>query len=814
MLLSINWLKDYLQKADLKIDPRELAEKLTMRGLAVAAIKRPGASLESVIVGRIEKIEKHPNADRLQVTRVVTSEAEGAQRLQIVCGAKNIAEGDMVPVALPGTILPGDFEIKLSTIRGVESYGMICSGKELGISDDDAGILQLPKHSQIGVPLTRLLGGGGGSDDTLLEFELTPNRADCLSVIGLAREICPILKTKLREQKPARFRVTPHRTSSIIRVEVDDANLCPRYVARAIDTLKVTESPDWIKQRLQTVGMKPVNNIVDVTNFVMMELGQPLHAFDLRKIQSGTIRVAPCKAPMDFTLLNGETVQLVEGDILILDDERPIALAGIMGGQNSQIEPDTTSIILESAAFFAPQIRRTAKRLGLLTESSRRFEKGSDLAAVGAASERAAGLLRDSFNANVYHPPIDTNEFGVKEQLLSINMRDVRKATGLTDMSAEVAAELLDTIGIPSLRKSVNVLSVRLPTFRYDLKESVDLVEEIARLYGYDKIPQNLPISVATYEGLDETQIEFESAVRNLLCGAGLRETIHYSFTSESNLQRFGYNPSEAIHLKNPITEDMKVMRTSLLPSLLQTYQFNKNRKIADQKLFEIAHTYAHDNNEETKTRETCRVAVLLSGNITAPHWKGKTPEVDFYHMKGLADLIVRQMTTVYLAYDENRSHRLLHPNRSAHLKLGFKDVGVIGEIHPYVRQHVLKTEDAIILLEMDLDVLKKYEKGTIRYKAPSKFPPIELDLALLVDAQTPSGFLGETIKQMGGTLLYDVALFDLYEGKNIPEGKKSVAFHLTFLSPDRTLQEEEIVVLKERIVQALLEKHGAKLRT
>jgi len=505
---------------------------------------------------------------------------------------------------------------------------MICSGKELGISEESEGILQLPKHSHIGVPLSRLL--GGGQDDTILEFELTANRGDCLSVMGLAREIAPLLKTKVREPKPARFRISAHRTSSIIKVEVDDPQVCPRYVARVIDGIRVTESPDWIKQRLTSVGIRPINNIVDITNFVMLEYGQPMHAFDLRKIESGRIRIATCHNSSEFTLLTGQTVTLQEGDILIQDGERPIALAGIMGGANSQIEPDSTSIVLESAAFLPGQIRRTAKRLGLHTESSKRFEKGSDLAAVAIASERAAALLRDSVNANVYHPPIDTNEYGVKEPILSIDMRDIRKTTGLKQLSSETVADLLEEIGITSHKKSVNVLSVRLPTFRQDLRESVDVVEEVARLNGYDSIPQNFPISVSTYDRFDESQFDFEGRARSILVGLGLRETIHYSFTSEESLAKYGLLHENAVKLKNPLSEEMKVMRTSLLPSLLQSYAYNKNRRVYDQKLFEVARIYQSDSQEETKVREVPTVAGLLSGATTPISWKGKSGGMDF----------------------------------------------------------------------------------------------------------------------------------------------------------------------------------------
>lgn len=810
MQISLNWMRDYLLKNDVKIDPRELSDSLTMRGIHVAAIKR-ASTLENVVVAKIIKIEKHPNADRLQVCQVITSDAPDAAPKQIVCGAKNIAEGDIVPLATPGAVLPGDLVIKQSAIRGVESGGMLCSGKELGLSTDTEGILQLPKHSAIGQPLTRLL---GGSDDTILEFELTPNRGDCLSIIGIAREAAPLLHTKLREPKPAKFRVTPHRTSSIIKLEVDDAKLCPRYVARVIDGVKVQDSPEWIKQRLQAIGMKPINNIVDATNFVMLEYGQPLHAFDLKKLQSGGVRVGPVHIHTEFTLLNNQTVTLEPGDIVIWDGDKPVALAGIMGGLNSQVEPETTSVLLESAAFDPVQIRKTAKRLGLTTDSSKRFEKGTDLGAVLLASDRAAAILRDSFNANVYHPPIDTNEAGAKEHLLAVDMREVRKITGLTQLNAEKVAELLETIGISSHKKSVNILNVKLPSFRNDVKEQIDLVEEVARLIGYDKIPEAYPISKAMYDRLEESDTDFENKARHLLCQFGLHETIHYSFISEDMFRRYGFLSENMVRLMNPISDEMRVMRTSLLPSLLHTYTYNNNRKVTDQRLFEVAHTYLYDPSEETQVKESPCAAGLISGNISQPSWGAQPRPVDFYFVKGLVETIIKQLTTVTVSFEAPKNTTLFHPNRSAVLKLGLKEIGHVGEVHPVVAETYLETTEPVFLFDFNLEALQKYERSGVRYKTPSKFPPVEFDIAVVVDKGITNHQLTENIKHTGGSLLYDVSTFDVYEGENVPKDKKSLAFHLTFLSHEKTLADGEVNELKTKIVQALSDRYSAVLRT
>lgn len=812
MQLSLSWLRDYLQKPDSKIIAGELAEKLTMRGLQVGAIRQPSAGLESVVVGRIEKIDRHPNADRLQVTQCVISAAPEAERLQIVCGAKNIGEGDIVPIALVGASLPGGIRIKKSAIRGVESSGMICSGSELGLSDDTEGILQLPKHAVLGEPVAKLL-GGKQEEDTIFELELTANRGDCLSVIGLAREIAPLLKTKLREPKPARFHASQHRTSSVIKVEVDDAVACPRYVARVIDGIKIGESPDWVKQRLESVGLRPINNVVDITNFVMYEYGQPLHAFDLRRIQSGVVRVAPCKEAQDFTLLDGTVVRLEPGDILIQDGDRPIALAGIMGGLNSQVEKDTTAILLESASFDSQQIRKTAKRLGLSTDASKRFERTSDVAVVAAAGERAAGLFQDTFDANVYHPPIDTNEFGAREPVVALDMRDIRRIAGLDNLSIETVSELFESIGISSHRKSTNVLSVRLPTFRSDLKESVDLIEEAARLNGYESIPLRYPTSIAAYDRADESRYKFERRAKHVLSSLGLRETIHYSFTSEALLARYGLLNENRVTLQNPLNEDMKVMRTSLLPSLLETYSYNRNRQAKDQRFFEVASTYRSEPKAETRAKEMLTAAGLLSGMSLPASWGGESKPVDFYTAKGLLEILIQQLTTVTVTFEPVQDSKLFHPNRSAVVKLGPRDIGFVGEIHPIVRDNVLGTNEPVVLFELSLGPLRKFERHGVKYQAPTKFPAVDLDLAFLVDRAVTSTSLIETAKQAAGELLGSVSVFDVYEGDRIAQGKRSVGLRLSFLSPERTLQDSEVTALKDKIVSAAKERLAAQLR-
>lgn len=809
MLLPVSWLKEHLAKSDVKIQPKELAEKLTLRGIAVASVRDGGSPLKQVVVGRIEAIEKHPNADRLQVTQITTG--DGPNR-QIVCGAKNIAVGDYVPVALPGAVLPGNFAIKESQIRGVDSFGMLCSAKELGVADDAEGILQLPKNAPLGQPVASLI-GSSAEEDPILEFELTPNRGDCLSVVGLAREIAPLLKTRLREPKPTKFRVSAHRTSAIVKVEVDDPKICPRYVARAMDGLKVGPSPDWIQKRLEAVGLRPVNNIVDVTNYVMMEYGQPLHAFDLRKIESGTIRVGECKQPAPFTLLNGETVMLEVGDILIFDGDRPIALAGVMGGQNSQIEEDTTSIVLESAVFPASQVRRTAKRLGIVSDAAKRFEKGSDLETVLVASDRAATLLRDSFNANVYHPPIDTNETPVLERSMAVDLRDVRRLTGLHDLSAEHVVQMLEAIGVGSTRKSQNVLTVKVPPFRRDLHEPIDVVEEVARLYGFDEIPATEPLSGAVYQQTDESAYELERDAKTCLYEQGLRETVHYSFVGEDVLRRYGFYDERAMTLQNPLSDEMKVMRTSLVPSLLETYKYNRNRKVDDQRLFEVSRVYHAEEREETGCRETLTASGLIAGNLLADGWNATRIAANFYHGKGIVERLAQALSGARLVYERPEESRLLHPARSARLRLGQREIGFVGELHPFVAKKLLDTTEPVVVFEIALDALRRSGRGARKFRAPSKFPAIDVDLAILVDRDAPFATLRDTVRTAGGPLLRKTDVFDVYEGDRIPADKKSLGLRLRFQTNERTLQDAEVATLKDGVVAALKEKHGAELR-
>lgn len=808
MIISLNWIRDYLIKNDIKIDPKSLAEKLTMRGFAVESIKTFSPTLDSVVAGKIISVEKHPDADKLSLVKVIISESEGTVPLNIVCGAQNLAPETLVAVALPGARLNNNIIIEKMAIRGVESEGMICSAKELGISEEAEDILHLPKHAKIGESVYRLL--GAIDEDIIMDIELTPNRPDCLSMIGMAREIAPILGTKLRELKPAKFRISQHRTSSIIKVEIEDNSICSRYVGRIIDGLKVTESPDWIKQKLQAVGIKPINNIVDVTNFVMLETGQPLHAFDLRRITSGTIKVATCKVPQTFTTLTGEVINLENGDILIQDGEKPIALAGIMGGLDTEINEDTTSILLESAAFHAPTIRTTTKRLGLQTESSKRFEKGVDLLGVATASERASILLRDTFNGNVYHPPIDTNNEIESEKSIYVDNREIRRVIGISDFSPEKTISLLESIGITSHKRSKNIISVKVPSFRIDIKDSIDIVEEVARLFGYDEIPIVYPCSTASYTPIKNEEILFENRLRELLVEMGLTEVINYSFTSREKLKKF---QNTSISLMNPISMEFSDLRTSLIPSILDSYSFNKNRGNFSLKLFELGKVYEYSDKSETGILENTRFCVLLSGKTINSNWKKNDFQVDFFYGKGIIEKILDELTTIHPTYEPLMDSEIFHPKKSAVLRLGFNNMGILGEVHPYYKSKVLETDEPIVIFEMDIDILQKNKKSGFSFRTLSKFPSIEFDIAFTVEKTVPYKDIFNTIKQYGGNLLSRISLFDIYENESIGIDKKSMAFHLVFTSMERTLLEKEAIELRDRIVENLHTRFAAELR-
>ena len=811
MLLPLSWLQDYFPKLEHPIDAYALAELLTKRGISVPHV-RQHAPFSGVVVGRIEKVEKHPQADRLSLVQVCIDKREAAPLLSIVCGAKNLHEGDMVPVALVGAVLPGNKTITQSTIRGVASDGMLCSGRELQIGDDHEGILQLPKTHPLGESLSRLL----GHDSKVLDIELTTNRGDCLSVLGCAREVAPLLHTKVREPKKEAVSESTHKTSSVIRLDVTDPAACIRYAAMVMDSVKIAESPDWIQQRLLAAGLSPINNVVDVTNFVMWEYGQPLHAFDLRKVESGSIAVRAVAEPFSFALLNGATVQLEPGDICIYDGDRPIALAGIMGGAGSQITPDTTSLLLESAAFPSGQITKTARRLGLLTEAARRYMHGIDYDNVVVALERACGLLRDTACANVYFPALDHYPGKGEPLSLALDMREARQLTGLTHLSTEQAQEALESIGMHPQRKSANVLTVPVPSFRNDIRASVDLVEEVARIVGFDSLPETLPVSSAAFHRLNESGVEFDHKLKRLFVGLGFREIMSYSFLSQNWLRECGFASQRVVTLKRPLSEEMKVLRPSLLPSLLATYGYNRNRQAKQQRLFECATTFEWKNEaQNSEVLETQRVAGLLSGD-TLPHsWsKRNVGEVDYYLAKGIVERILRQLTTVF-AQVRLTKHSFFHPRRATSVHLGLREVGVVGMVHPRLLQEWENQAEPVAVFELNLDILKKYMRTLVRYQTPSKYPTTGIDLAFWVSESHEVQPILESIQVAGQPYLKYAELFDIFFSKGAAgEDLKSIAVHLVFGASDRTLLDADVATAQQAIVEVLTQKYAATLRS
>jgi phenylalanyl-tRNA synthetase beta chain len=626
MIVTCNWLKEFV---DFDFSPEDLAHRLTMTGLEVDAMEKLGEGLDSVIVARLVSVDRHPDAERLTLCHVDT----GSETVQVVCGATNHRAGDLVALAQVGSVLPGDFRIKKSKIRGVESMGMLCSEKELGLAEESAGIMILPAGLTLGQPVFAAL----GLKDVRFELGLTPNRPDCLSVVGVAREVSAMAGNPLR--LPAR-KVTEAgpAIASQTSITVTEPGLCPRYAARLIRGVTIGPSPDWLVSRLEAVGMRSINNVVDVTNYVLMELGHPLHAFDLRLLRGGCIVVKRAGKGVTFTTLDGQSRPLDDRDLVICDAEGPVALAGIMGGENSEIRPDTVDILLESAYFNPTSIRRSSKRLGLHTESSHRFERGADVNMVPVALDRAASLILEVAGGTAAKGRIDVYPQPLAERRLAISARKTAEILGLELDILEIR-RLLQSIGLAAelAENQEGTLYVSIPAFRPDLEREIDLIEEVARLNGYDRIPVTMPAGrIVCHRPANRQQ--HVRQLRDAMVAAGFSEVINYSFTTPSAWDKIALaaddSRRETVQILNPLTEEQSVMRTTLVPSLLETVSRNLAYRSRDLRLFELRPVFLPQPGEELP-QERLRLTAVLCGRREPEGWAQGNETVDFFDLKG-----------------------------------------------------------------------------------------------------------------------------------------------------------------------------------
>ena len=802
MKVSLSWLQDYV---DLKMASEDLADALTMIGLEVEAIWDRYEYLDNVQVGRILEIMPHPNAAKLRICRTDLSHRE----MSIVCGAPNIRVGMHVPVALVGTQFPSGVQLQATVIRGVVSEGMICSEAELALGSDKSGVMDLKGRGCPGEKLARAL----ELSDLVMEIGLTPNRSDCLSIIGLAREVAAIQKTDLRRPQiclPAGVK----NIESLARVDIESPEMCPRYAARLIEGVAAGPSPFWLQDRLQSVGLRSINNIVDVTNFVMMETGQPLHAFDFDKLAQRRIVVRASREGEEFVTLDEKRRSLGPDMLLICDGENPVAIAGVMGGLNSEVSDSTRSVLIESACFEPIGIRKTAKKLGMSTEASYRFERGVDPKGTLSALNRAAQLMAEVSGAVLVQGTIDVHPGPAEDLRLSLSVEKTNHLLG-TNLDAGRIADLLSSIAFGVQQQGEDSLAVQVPSFRVDVTRPVDLMEEVARLSGYDHIPTTFPETPVSDKPIDLC-LQIRSRIRTLMNGFGFTEAVNYSFISEKACDHLGY-PAEdrrrrCVHILNPLSEDQGVMRTSLLPGLLDNMRSNTAQQVKSLKLFEVGRIYiARDEDVLPEEREM--LAGLWSGLRSEGSWYSKPVECDFFDLKGVVESLFEALRIegIECVRMPDADCIELRPGSAARLLDGNAPIGIIGEIHPESARRLGLKQTAYIF-EMDLARIydRVPESRTIR--PVPKFPAIFRDITIIVDQNIEAKrIIGQACAQKS-ELVEDLCLLDVFQGDPIASGKKSATLRVTYRSNVKTLEDDDIRSLHESITQGIMDAFGATL--
>lgn len=801
MNVTYNWLKEFV---DFDLTPDQLADLLTMLGLEVEGMEKLGEGMDDVVVAVVEEKRQHPNADKLSLCRVNS----GTEVLDVVCGAQNFKQGDTVALAKIGATLPGDFKIKRSKIRGEESCGMLCSEKELGLSAESAGIMVLPADLKLGTPIFAAL----GLKDTLFEIGLTPNRADCLSAVGIAREIAAKLGQKIRCPENA-INESGEPVDKCISVTVEDAEYCPRYAARYLSGCRIAPSPEWLVKRLNAIGVRSINNVVDVTNLVMMELGQPLHAFDCDRLAGQRIVVRRASEGERFTTLDSQQRTLTGDDLVICDAERPVALAGVMGGENSEIADATTNILLESAWFLPSAIRKTSKRLGLHTESSHRFERGVDIGGVIHALDRAASLIMELAGGQVAKGSLDVY-LGRREPETIIFRPERANAMIGIDLPREEAVSILTRLECAVKELPEGALAVVPPSYRIDLEREIDLVEEIARLNGFDHIPATLPMARVVSDRPTRHQ-QLEKGVRDILVKHGMNEIINFSFTAPGAADKLLLSGDDSrrstIRLANPLVDEQSVMRTTLLPGVLETVARNISFRSLDLKLFEMRRVYLPVPGEEMP-HEPLYVVGALTGSRDGLGWSRANETVDFYDAKGIIENLLSQLSIGGVKWVADAPEPFYHPGKSCSIVAGRERIGSVGELHPTVQDN-FGLDKPVYCFELDFEKMLTLARQKRSISAPSRFPDSTRDIAMLAPAELPVEKIVECIHSVKAKEVEQVDIFDLYQGKGIPEGFKSIAVRIRYRSYERTLTDDETGRVHGKIVDSLLNKVKVSIR-
>ncbi|WP_349408093.1 phenylalanine--tRNA ligase subunit beta [Pseudalkalibacillus sp. SCS-8] len=809
MLVSYNWLKEYV---DLEgISAEELADRITKSGIEVEGVESLNKGISGVVVGHVEACDQHPNADKLNVCKVDIGEGEP---VQIICGAPNVAAGQKVAVAKVGAVLPGDFKIKKAKLRGEASHGMICSLEELGVDSKMVpkefadGIYVLREDAEVGTDALAAL----NLDDSILELGLTPNRADCLNMMGVAYEAAAVLDRPLRLPKPSLTEMK-ESASDYISVKIENLEDNPYYGAKVIRNIQVGPSPEWMQNRLIAAGIRPINNVVDITNYVLLEYGQPLHAFDYDRFGSKEILVRRANAGEEIMTLDDEKRKLEEHHLVITNGSEPVAVAGVMGGADSEVSEETKTVLLEAAYFNSSLVRQASKDLGLRSESSTRFEKGIDRNRVYEAANRAAQLLEELAGGEVLEGIVEAGPRYVDCEFVTVSGERANKVLG-TSIKNEEINEIFNRLGF-SFQTEEDRYHVEVPTRRPDITLEEDLIEEIGRIHGYDRIPTTLPEGTTTPGGLTEAQAK-RRLVRRYLEGAGLYQAITYSLTTKEKANRYHGLATEDepsfISVSMPMSEERAVLRRTIVPQLLEVVQYNQNRQINDVAIFEIGSTYLTDEQElKNLPNEHQKLAGAFTGLWHAHPWQQEKKPVDFYVVKGVLDGLFAKLGLHERVTYEQAKREGFHPGRTAIIMLDGQQVGVVGQLHPGDQKDWGVKET--YLFELELDALLAAEVKPVTYHALPRYPSITRDIALILDQDIHAGNVQAGIKAAGGDLLKQVSIFDLYEGEHMEDGKKSVAYSLTYYNPEKTLTDEDVEKVHHKVLDYVKEKFNAEMR-
>jgi phenylalanyl-tRNA synthetase beta chain len=808
MKVTLNWLKQYV---DFNWSPEELTGRLTMLGLEVEGVQKISGAFDGIVVAQVIARDKHPNADKLSLCRV----NDGTGERQIVCGAQNFKAGDKVPLILPGASLPPNagvqepFTIKVGKIRGVESHGMLCSPQELGLPDQVDGLLILREDAKVGQLFAEYLGRSGG--DVVYDLEVTPNRPDLNSVIGIAREIAAVTGNELKIPVIQFLNTESEPIGGLVSVQNDEPELCPRYTARTVRKVKVGPSPDWLKSILEKVGIRSINNVVDITNYVMLESGQPLHAFDYHLLKgSGTnppkIIIRRANEGEKFSTLDGKERALTNQMLLIADETKALALAGVMGGKNSEINTNTTDVLVESAYFKPQNIRATSRKLELRTDSSYRFERGGDVEICDWASRRAAQLICNLAGGQVLGHSVDNFPNQIPPTQITLHFAKTKDLLGI-GISHSEQVSFLTKLGLKVLEQTPGICIFEIPTWRVDLKREVDLIEEVGRLYGVEKIPATPPRGAIGANTFDSVYDQIAEA-RRILSGLGLDEAQGQTLIANAE---YRIKNDELVALANPLSSDMDVLRPSLLLGLIHSLRHNVTRKNYDIALFEIGRVFTQANGQSKEER---RAAIAITGQRAQNFWSGgeRDAKFDVYDLKGLLEEFMEQFGLRGITFVRRNENNALFLE-SATVSLGGKlQLGELGLLLPALAKKY-DLRDAVFLAELNLDQLIARRNPARSYKLLPQFPAIRRDVAMLVPEATTHESVLRTVKQTTAVNLENVELFDVFRGKNVPAGQKSLAYAFTYRSSEKTLTDAEVNVAHAKIVEALKTQLKAAVR-